>query len=200
MSRVRTCVVKVGGSLLAAADLPARLQAWLHNEAAAHVPTHFVLVVGGGKLVDAVREIDRRTPLGDDAAHWICIELLNVTCRLLAARLPELDVVEDFAILESRLHRPGITLYGPHQFMKCIEPHRPGTRLGQNWSVTSDSIAARLAVVLAADELVLLKSATPPSQRGKATPLEWLASVGYVDSFLPTLAPELPDLRFAEIS
>ena len=200
MNRARVCVVKVGGSLLATPILVTRIREWLHAERLVDGRTHFVLIVGGGKLVDTVREIDRCIPLGNETAHWICIELLDVTSRLLAARLPEMELVDDFAILESRLRSPGITLFRPSQFMKQIEPHRAGKRLARDWSVTSDSIAGRLAVVLAADELVLLKSAGPPSQRGTVAPLRWLASVGYVDSFLSTLAPELPDLRFMEIS
>jgi aspartokinase-like uncharacterized kinase len=178
------------------ADLPSRLRTWLDSEAADQDHTHLVLLVGGGKLVDAVREFDAGTTLGDEPAHWFCVELLDMTGRLLGAMLPELVVVDDFATLNSRLHRPGVTLFCPSQFLKHVEPNRDGTPLASDWSVTSDSIAGRLAVVLAADELVFLKSAPPPEPSKQSDWLGRLASVGYVDAYLTRLAPELPSMSF----
>ena len=52
---------------------------------------------------------------------------------------------------------------------------------------TSDSIAARLAEVLGADEVVLLKSQDPPSQASLAE----LAASGYVDAWFPEAAAGL---------
>jgi aspartokinase-like uncharacterized kinase len=195
MTRARVCVVKVGGSLLAWAALPQRLHAWLAEETAAHPDTHYILVVGGGKLVDAIRDIDARTPLGDERAHWICVALMDVTANLVGALLPELAVVDTFAALEHRLREPGITLFQPSDFLKQVEPTCSGTRLACDWSVTSDAIAGRLAVVLGADELVLLKSTPPPVQRNRGRWLDQMATAGYVDPFLPRLATELPTLR-----
>ena len=69
-------------------------------------------------------------------------------------------------------------LFDPCKFLKEQEPHLPGTHLPSDWSVTSDSISARIAEVLQADELVLLKSADPSAR-------SWsnLAAAGYVDWF-----------------
>jgi aspartokinase-like uncharacterized kinase len=83
--------------------------------------------------------------------------------------------------------------------LRQIEPKCAGTRLPANWSVTSDAIAARLAIVLAADDLVLLKSIVPPAARS-GTMVDWiaeLAALGYVDGSLPMLAAGLSTLRFA---
>ena len=52
--------------------------------------------------------------------------------------------------------------------------------LPHDWAVTSDSVAARLAVVAEATELVLLKSASPPPGDVAA----W-AECGYVDAWMP---------------
>lgn len=188
----RNVVVKIGGSLLAAPHLCARVRRWLAEESAARPEAHFVFVVGGGKLVDAVRELDSHVSLDEKAAHWLCIELMGVTAGLVAAMLPELPVVEDFDQLELRTRAPGATLLRPLRFLREIEPTRRGTPLPANWSVTSDSIAARLAVVLEAEELVLLKSASPPIPAGDRNWLERLAACGYVDPFLPRLTGELP--------
>lgn len=199
MSHARVSVVKVGGSLLATPKFPRRLRAWLADRMSAHRDTHFVLVAGGGQWVDAIRELDAHTPLGDERAHWICVELMDVTAGLVAAMLPEICVTALFGELERRLHEPGVTLLRPSEFVARIEPTRIGTRLPANWSVTSDSIAARLAIVLDADEWVLLKSAPPPIARDHDRWLDSLAAAGYVDKFLPTLADELPPLEVSRL-
>jgi aspartokinase-like uncharacterized kinase len=195
MTVVRVSVVKVGGSLLTRADLPRRLRAWLAGERAIHPTTHFVLIAGGGPWVETIRAIDAHSPLGDERAHWICVSLMDVTAGLVGAMLPELSVVDSLADLKRRLAVPGVSLLRPSEFVARVERTLPGVRLPADWSVTSDSIAGRLAVALAADELVLLKLAPPPSDSGSENWLARLADVGYVDGFLPSVAAELPVLR-----
>jgi aspartokinase-like uncharacterized kinase len=197
MNTCRISVVKVGGSLLTNADLPRLLRRWLVAQQAARHDTHYVLIVGGGPLVDAVREIDRSNQLGDAVGHWICIDLMGITARIVAAALPELALVDQFAELLDRVSRRGVTLFCPNQFLRQIEPKSFGTPLAANWSVTSDSIAGRLAIVLSADELVLIKSAVFPTPTNVSNdPLAEFAASGYVDSFLPNLKQELPMVRF----
>jgi aspartokinase-like uncharacterized kinase len=193
-------VVKVGGSLIAAAEFPRRLRAWLDEKLAARRDTHFVVIAGGGKWVDAIRELDAHSPLGEERAHWVCIAIMDVTAGVVGAMLPELPMVESFGQLEHRIGKPGMTLLKPSTFVERIEPTCAGTRLPANWSVTSDSIAGRLAIVLCADELVLLKSVSPPMKRVSMDWLEELAAAGYVDAFFPTLSSELPSLEFSRLS
>jgi 5-(aminomethyl)-3-furanmethanol phosphate kinase len=199
MSRCRVCVAKVGGSLFTAAEFSRRLTKWLSTEMAAHPDTHYVLIAGGGKLVEAIRDFDCVSPLNAETAHWICVDLMGVTARLLGATLPELHVVERFQDVESGFTRPGATILSPCEFMRQIEPGCAGMRLACDSSVTSDAIAGRLAIAMAADELVLVKSiAAPTSQSsGKRDRLADLSALGFVDAFLPKLAPELPVVRFA---
>ncbi len=64
---------------------------------------------------------------------------------------------------------------------------RPGA-LPHAWSVTTDSIAARAAVVFGAERLVLLKSTDVPP----GTPWETAAANGWVDAHFPRIAAELP--------
>jgi hypothetical protein len=61
--------------------------------------------------------------------------------------------------------------------------------------VTSDAIAGRLAVVLHAQELVLIKSVPPPIAGDGDARLQHLADAGFVDAFLPKLRAELPRCR-----
>jgi aspartokinase-like uncharacterized kinase len=123
--------------------------------------------------------------------------LLDVTARLVHAMLPELDATADYAALQQRCMSPGVTLLQPAGFLIYAEPTAAGTRLPAAWAVTSDSIAARLAVMLGADELVLLKSA-PFEFLGKPN-VPQMAAAGFVDANLPQLAGETPPLRIATL-
>ncbi|MEX0939120.1 MAG: hypothetical protein WDZ59_14750 [Pirellulales bacterium] len=186
-ARLPRHVVKLGGSLLAADDLMIRLREWLAAEPAAQR----VVVVGGGALVDEFRVLDRRHRLDERAAHWMCVDLMTVTSRVVASLLPEAVVTSDLADLHDRDRKSEVIIFDAADFLRHEEPRLPGTRLAESWDVTSDSIAARLAVVLAAEELVLLKSALPPSGCDVAA----LAEFGYVDRFFPRLWDELPPVR-----
>ncbi len=189
-------VVKVGGSLLDGVldggALGENLQRWLAEQS----PAHDVLIVGGGRLTDVVREMDRRHSLGDEAAHGLALETMSITARLVANLLPGVPLVDDFAALRDGLADEGVTIFDARSFLADHEPHLDGTRLEASWDVTSDSIAARLAIVLGAAELVLLKSAPPPS--GVKTIAE-LAEQGYVDRFSKRLASELPAWRVVNL-
>src|SRR5262245_56422610 len=92
-------VVKVGGSLLDWQPLPNALRAWL-----AHEPQRSnILLCGCGKLADIIRQADRDFSLGEGASHWLCVDLLSVTSRLLATMLPELRRYDRFEELTDPL-------------------------------------------------------------------------------------------------
>jgi len=160
MSQLPIRVVKVGGSLFGFAEFVPAWNVWLAEQS----PAVNVLIAGGGKLADAVREADAVWKLGEEASHWLCIEAMGVSARVLAAVLPEARweatwdrLLDTLASADGR--QP--ILFSPVQFLSHIEADLPPRPLPHRWSVTSDSIAARLAQVLSASELVLLKSADP---------------------------------------
>ena len=186
-------VVKVGGSLLDLPDLAKRLHAWLASQPAGH----HVLLAGGGSLVDQVRRWHAERPVAEVAAHWMCVDLLTVTAHFLHARLPEVWLEENDVELCRRVGSVGATIFGPAEWLRNAEPRLPGRKLPTSWSATSDAIAGRLAIALAADELVLLKSAAPAPAH--AADLQRLAAVGYIDPVLATLADELPPVAFFDL-
>lgn len=184
-------VVKLGGSLLELADWPARLAAWLGAQPA--MPT--LLIVGGGKLADAIRRYDGDFALGDEAAHWLCIRAMSLNAEMVAAVLRRCtkDVslaqgVDDIMAQAAN----GVVVFDPEPFLREDEPSRPGEPLPHGWQVTSDSIAARVAECLDAAELVLLKSAPPPPN--------WRAGAGdYVDGHFAVASRNVRSVRCVDL-
>jgi|SRR5262245_11349682 len=185
-------VVKLGGSLLDWPQFPATLRHWL----AGQPPACNILIAGGGALAEAIRKADGDFALGDERSHWLCIDALSITARIVAAVMPDFLHESSYADLKSKITMKhfGDIVFDPREFLSEHESSLPGGPLPHNWAVTSDSIAARIAECLPADELVLLKSVDQPS--GSLTDL---AAAGYVDRYLPMAAANLPSLRFVNL-
>jgi aspartokinase-like uncharacterized kinase len=129
-------VVKLGGAVLGSRiDIPSYGQT--------------LIVPGGGPFADAVRAVDERFHIGDDAAHWSAILAMDQYAYALAALIPGARVV----------HRPdanGVPILAPFQWLREADP------LPHSWDVTSDSIAAWVAHAVGARRLLLVK----PVDRG----------------------------------
>jgi aspartokinase-like uncharacterized kinase len=164
-------------------------------------PAANVLLMGGGAVADVVRDWDRRYRLDATTSHRLAIGTMSLTARLAAQLLPEATLILRWESLLARLAeyreaagvspdstnrlRPLIVL-DPWDFLDRVEPSLAGRKLPHGWQVTSDSIAARLAVALGNAELVLLKSTLPMVSVGQElTSLEKAAQAGYVDEFIP---------------
>ncbi|MFO0823265.1 MAG: hypothetical protein U0792_09110 [Gemmataceae bacterium] len=144
-------VVKVGGSLFDHPRLGPGLRAYLDS----HAPAEVLLVPGGGDVVEAVRKLDAIHSLGEEACHRLALRGMQLTGEFLLRLLGE----------NLRVTVPPFDLVGlPH-----------------SWEVTSDSIAARAAVVYGAERLVLLKSVDVPA----GISWEEIASKGWVDPHFP---------------
>lgn len=170
-------VAKLGGSLLDLADLTLRLRDWLARQA----PSATMLVVGGGRMADLLRDADRLHHLGETVSHWLCIRAMTIQAEMLSAMLPEASLCRSLA--EWREMAPDLAILDPWTFLRDEEPQLAGRSLPASWQVTSDSIAARFAQAIGAEELVLFKSALP-----LAASMPAAAAAGYVDAFLPQLA------------
>lgn len=192
MTKTPLNVVKIGGSLFDLADLPERLRRWR----APREDVHDLFVVGGGAAVDALRRQFAERLVDDSTAHWEAIDLMGRNAILLANSLTGWPLRRLDAALWERVSRPGATFLDVPDFMRSVEPTAAGQKLPVGWDTTSDAIAGRVAIVLGADELVLLKSARPPVDGGE---LSELAAAGYVDPALPRLADELPRITFYDL-
>lgn len=172
------CVVKVGGSLFNWPQLPSALDNWLNEQS----PAFSVLIAGGGVLVESIRRANRTFPLDDELAHWLAIDAMSIHARLLAGLLANANLVSTYYDLCAALKKGMCKriVFDPNEFVRKHEAGSAGNVLPHNWSVTSDSIAARVAEVLGADELVLLKSSDSTSNSTSQ-----LANDGFVDRYFP---------------
>ena len=175
-------VIKLGGSLLARPTWPDDVGALVTQ-----VERPALVVVGGGRIVDALRRIDDTAPRPPAVMHRLAIDCLGLTARLVADAL-------------------GLPLtVGPRENARLAVLDTPswldagdaeGTRLARlpvGWHVTSDSIAALVATVHGGG-LLLAKSAAPP---GRETDLGRLADRGWVDDHFPSAAATLEDITWA---
>ncbi|MHB1425043.1 MAG: amino acid kinase family protein [Gemmataceae bacterium] len=185
-------VVKVGGSLYDLPELGPRLRRWLAEHFAG---SRAVVVPGGGALADALRNLDRRHGLGEENSHWLALRALTVNAYFLAALLPQSGVHGDVGELNRAWDNDELPILDVHEFARRDE-ELPG-RLPHCWAVTSDAVAARVAVVLQARHLVLLKSTTIPQG------VDWTeaARLGWVDAMFAEVLRDAPaELRVSAIN
>jgi aspartokinase-like uncharacterized kinase len=181
---IRPVFIKVGGSLFDSPDLPGRLSSYLEERQAGG--ERLVLLAGGGGAADLIRSLDRTFGLGDLRAHRLALRSLDLTAHILAELVPGLDVVDELSALDDAWNRGRIPVLAPRRWLDEVDAPSADP-LPPSWDVTSDAIAARVAVALGAEELVLLKSAPlPPGiDRREA------ARLGLVDPVFPAVARTL---------
>jgi aspartokinase-like uncharacterized kinase len=163
-------VVKVGGGLLA---YPEHFDALVSAIGAAARQRRLLVVPGGGPFADAVREVDRRLRLSDDAAHWMAVLAMDQHAHLVASRLPGGMLVTDpreIAAAFSAGVDGQVPVLAPYRWL------READALPHTWDVTSDSIAAWVAGASGARRLVLVK---PPGASGSEL----------VDAYFPRALP-----------
>jgi len=141
-------VVKVGGSL---GSDPRGLRS-LMGVLARAARAHSILVVPGGwRFADTVREASRIFRLGDAAAHRMAILAMDQYGLLLRELAPECRGVQSLVEAEALAESGTLPILLPSELMLRLDPFKP------SWSATSDSIAAFIAALVGASKLVLAK-------------------------------------------
>lgn len=166
-------VVKLGGSLLRDPLLPA----WL-DRLATRGAGQTVIVPGGGPFADAARALQKEWRVDDVCAHNMAVLGMTQTARLLHGIEPRLALADSEAGLRARLAEGRAVIWLPLALQR--DAPDPLT----SWDVSSDSLAAWLALRLRACAVVLVKSCAVPAQ---ATPAA-LAAAGIVDRAFPGYA------------
>ena len=187
-------IIKVGGSLFEYPYLANALTQWSAQQS----PMQNLIVTGGGVWADEIRTLETSGRLSVEAAHWLAIRAMKLTAWLLCQMLPEATIADQLDQLNngSPLTATGMApvIFDPEPFLRYVEPDLPSRGLPIGWQVTSDSIAARIAETLDADELVLMKSTDPPTST-----IEQTAQDGLVDAYFPIAAAPVRRIRWVNL-
>ena len=181
---------KIGGSLLTLPRLADRLLTIIK----ARADTRPLLTVGGGATANVVREWDRVHTLGDERAHRLAVQSLRLNERLIQDLLPHNVVVSDRSQAQQCWAAGRLPILCIAEFLQQMEPGSD-IPLPHNWNVTSDSLAAWIAIHWPAQQLVLLKSADLP----EGCTVRQAADSGLVDRYFPRLASQLPRIGWANL-
>jgi aspartokinase-like uncharacterized kinase len=175
-------VYKIGGSLFDLPELPLVIRRVLTQRP----DSSPLLVAGGGRAADLVREWDSVHELGRDSAHALALEAMDLGASLLAHFLPEARLVRSEEQVRMAAGDHAVSILCAGCFIKAAQAEGHAA-LEHSWRVTSDSIAAWTAHVLGATELVLVKSRDVSCEMTFSA----AAQAGLVDEYFPTIAENL---------
>ncbi len=159
--RSPTATVKLGGSLFDLTDLAARL-----DEFRPDWGERPLLVVGGGPAADLVRDWDRRHRLGESRSHWLALDSLELTSRLLVNLWP-IAQIASVAEIETCWEQGRVPVVRPREWFELVEQTQSFAP-PQTWETTTDTIAAWIAAVSHSASLWLLKSVDFPASLAEA--------------------------------
>ena len=142
-------VIKVGGSLAGVDGALRRIGLRIAELAP---QGQWVVIPGGGPFADQVRAFADTHPLSPSAAHWMAILGMDQYAFALAEQIPGATVVDDQLGIQRAWSDGTIPVLAPSRWLRAADelPHR--------WEVTSDSLAAYLAMLLGAERLILVKA------------------------------------------
>ena len=140
-------VIKVGGSL---AEDPAALRA-LCTKLGEIAKKHMILVVpGGGKFADVVREFDQQFALSCNVSHRMAILGMDQFGLLLSQIIPNSCTTYSLSDAKQLSESKSAPIFLPSRLMFQEDP------LENSWTVTSDSIATYIASRLRVSKVVLV--------------------------------------------
>jgi aspartokinase-like uncharacterized kinase len=140
-------VVKVGGSL---AEEPEQLIALCAKLSALAEKYGLVVVPGGGRFADVVRDSDERFNLSSGVSHRMAILGMDQFGMLLAQITPNSCATYSLEDARQLAETEAAPIFLPSRLLFKKDP------LKNSWDVTSDSIAAYVAGRLQAAKLVLV--------------------------------------------
>jgi len=140
-------ILKVGGSLSEDPELLIGLCAKISALAKYY---GLVVVPGGGKFADVVRDSDEHFTLSSTVSHKMAIMAMDQFGMLLAQITPNSCATYSLEDARQLSDTEAVPIFLPSRLLFKEDP------LKNSWDVTSDSIAAYIAVRLKAAKLILI--------------------------------------------
>jgi aspartokinase-like uncharacterized kinase len=141
-------VVKIGGSLMGASEL----SLCLDKIESASKQTNYLIVPGGGKFADSIRQLQKQHRFDDIAAHQMALLAMCQYGYYLKQIKSALIVIRNNEQIKANLDKKSPLLWLPY----CLIGD--DSEIESSWDMTSDSIALWLATKLDAKKLILIKS------------------------------------------
>ncbi len=139
-------VVKAGGSL---AEQPEALKTLCVELSRLASRWSVVVVPGGGRFADVVREMDAKFCLPAAVSHRLAIQAMDQYGLVLTQLIPKSATCVELKEACRLVDEKKVAVFLPSQLMLQDDPFE------SSWDVTSDSIAAYIALKLRAAKLVL---------------------------------------------
>ncbi len=140
-------VIKVGGSL---AEDPISLRILCYELSKLAKRYRILIVPGGGKLADVVREFDGKFVLSSNTSHKMAILCMDQFGLLISEITPNSRATYSLSEAKVFSKSGALPIFLPSKLMFREDP------LEHSWDVTSDSIAAYIALKIRAKRLILV--------------------------------------------
>lgn len=170
-------VLKLGGSLLSRPSLIDFLQL-----ASQQGQGKLVIVPGGGIFADQVRLTQKQWHYSDKIAHEMAILAMQQMALLFQGICPCLALTHKVTNIHAALQQHRVILWSP-LLTEIDQDEVPA-----NWDITSDSLAAWLALKLNSPQLILVKSVTIPDNASLAQ----LSQLNIIDQGFSKMVDQTP--------
>lgn len=159
-------IIKIGGSTLRTGRLAQTLNLILKRQ------RPVIIVPGGGPFADFIRDAQREFGFSDTAAHHMALQAMHQFAYLISEFSQEFILCEFVKEFTDALMKDKIPIWLP---LRMVET---ASDIAKNWSITSDSLTAWLAVQFGGAEVCLLKSCPVPEHQS----LGELSDKGIIDT------------------
>jgi aspartokinase-like uncharacterized kinase len=130
--------------------------------------------------------------------HFAALAAMDINAQLAQARLPQAQLLSTAMPANQLPEPPAIVLMSITDWWNASFS-RGNDVPEESWQLTSDSLAALLAVQHQAAELVLLKSADPPADQAGCSRAETWVALGYVDPLFAKTLGDFTNVRVVNL-
>jgi hypothetical protein len=176
-------VIKIGGSFIKVdnIELLKNIIEVIEDTAFEEKNIKMIIVNGGGRAADLVRNFDSVSKLKAKNAHFAAISAVELNAYLIS------DFFKEFSFFSQNISLPNrINIFLPLLYYKNFDP------LPNSWQVTSDTMALETAERISADKLILLKQKdTINNENTSSIRADKLSESGLIDKYFPILFEEV---------